>query len=223
MPEIAHIEILPILLFAATLLVAYLLGSIPTSIIVSKYFYKTDIRNYGSGNPGATNTFRILGTVPGIIVLLIDILKGLAAASLPLLFSVKASPQEALITLQLLFGVTAVLGHIFPVFARFQGGKGIATLFGMMLGILPIVALTCAGVFLVVLLLFKYVSLSSILATVTFPILIFFIYNIPNVYIRIFSILILLIVLITHRNNIKRLLNNNENKANLFDRDDSNE
>ena len=146
-------------------LIAYIIGSIPSSVWIGKSYFGKDVRDFGSGNSGATNTFRVLGTQAGIIVLLLDILKGVTAASLVLYIPSVLHGTELYINLQLLFGILAVFGHIFPIFANFNGGKGIATLFGMLIGIHYILAVACVALFVVVLLLTRYVSLSSILAS----------------------------------------------------------
>ncbi|MBL7713753.1 MAG: glycerol-3-phosphate acyltransferase, partial [Chitinophagaceae bacterium] len=119
-------------------LFAYLLGSIPSAVWVSKRFYGIDIREHGSGNAGATNTFRVLGKNAGVIVMIADMLKGFIAVKLSIL-STYTWTSEPFVNLQVILGIAAVLGHIFPVWAGFRGGKGIATLFGMILGIQPLV------------------------------------------------------------------------------------
>ena len=158
-------------------IIAYVIGSIPSSIWIGKSYFGKDVRDFGSGNAGATNTFRVLGKRAGIIVLLLDILKGVTAASLILYMPSVSQGTDQYVNLQLLFGILAVVGHIFPVFENFNGGKGIATLFGMLIGIHYILAVACVALFIIVLLLTRYVSLSSILATISFPILTIYIFN----------------------------------------------
>src|SRR6478735_1084996 len=151
----------------AALILAYLCGSIPTAVWIGRAFYGIDVREYGSGNAGATNTFRVLGKKAGIPVMLLDILKGWTATNLAYVVGVSttgAFHSIAFTNLQLALGVAAVMGHLFPVFAGFRGGKGIATLFGMILAINLPAALLCVLVFVTVLLVTKYVSLSSICA-----------------------------------------------------------
>jgi glycerol-3-phosphate acyltransferase PlsY len=197
-------------------IIAYVIGSIPSSIWIGKSYFGKDVRDFGSGNAGATNTFRVLGKRAGIIVLLLDILKGVTAASLILYMSSVSQETDQYVNLQLLFGILAVLGHIFPVFENFNGGKGIATLFGMLIGIHYILAVACVALFIIVLLLTRYVSLSSILATISFPILTIYIFNRDEPLFIAFGIAAALMVVITHKKNIVRLLNGEETKANLF-------
>jgi glycerol-3-phosphate acyltransferase PlsY len=197
-------------------IIAYVIGSIPSSIWIGKSYFGKDVRDFGSGNAGATNTFRVLGKRAGIIVLLLDILKGVTAASLILYMSSVSQETDQYVNLQLLFGILAVVGHIFPVFENFNGGKGIATLFGMLIGIHYILAVACVALFIIVLLLTRYVSLSSILATISFPILTIYIFNRDEPLFIAFGIAAALMVVITHKKNIVRLLNGEETKANLF-------
>ena len=195
------------------IVLAYLIGSIPTSVWVSKGFFQIDIREYGSGNAGATNTYRILGPRWGTLVMLVDMLKGIAAVKLAFLLPHYMDNPIQLVNLQIGLGLAAVLGHIFPVWAEFRGGKGVATLFGMVLGIQPNVALCCVGVFLLVLFLTRYISLSSILASIAFPVFILVIFNEPEHLYRIFAIAVALMVLLTHQKNIGRLFKGNESKV----------
>jgi glycerol-3-phosphate acyltransferase PlsY len=197
-------------------IIAYVIGSIPSSIWIGKSYFGKDVRDFGSGNAGATNTFRVLGKRAGIIVLLLDILKGVTAASLILYMPSVSQGTDQYVNLQLLFGILAVVGHIFPVFENFNGGKGIATLFGMLIGIHYILAVACVALFIIVLLLTRYVSLSSILATISFPILTIYIFNRDEPLFIAFGIAAALMVVITHKKNIVRLLNGEETKANLF-------
>ncbi|MDC3407326.1 glycerol-3-phosphate 1-O-acyltransferase PlsY [Bacteroidia bacterium] len=197
-------------------IIAYVIGSIPSSIWIGKSYFGKDVRDFGSGNAGATNTFRVLGKRAGIIVLLLDILKGVTAASLILYMPSVSHGTDQYVNLQLLFGILAVVGHIFPVFENFNGGKGIATLFGMLIGIHYILAVACVALFIIVLLLTRYVSLSSILATISFPILTIYIFNRDEPLFIAFGIAAALMVVITHKKNIVRLLNGEETKANLF-------
>lgn len=194
---------------------AYLIGSIPASVWVGRMFFNTDVREYGSGNAGATNTFRVLGTKPGIIVFIIDLMKGFLAVKLATLNPALSSNPEYFLTMQLILGVAAILGHVFPLYAGFKGGKGVATLFGVILGISFLPALIMAGVFFVTLFATRYVSLSSIIAGISFPILTLIIFNIDTLPLIIFSIAIPLLIIFTHQKNIERLLHNNESKADL--------
>jgi glycerol-3-phosphate acyltransferase PlsY len=194
---------------------AYLIGSFATAVWVSKGVFGIDIREHGSGNAGATNTFRVLGPKAGTFVMLVDMLKGVLAVRLSYLIPPYDSPEQ-LINLQVGLGLAAVVGHIFPIWAGFRGGKGIATLFGMVLAIQPLVALCCVGVFLMILFLTRYVSLSSIIASIAFPVLILFIFREQEVFYRIFAIAVALMVVLTHQKNIMRLLTGNESKVPLF-------
>lgn len=198
---------------ALLILLAYLLGSIPTSVWISRYFFSIDIRDYGSGNAGATNTFRVLGKKWGTVVMIGDMLKGLLAVKLALLLPYYQENDIALTTLQTGLGLAAVLGHIFPVWADFRGGKGVATLFGLILGISPWTALSCSGIFLLVLYLTRFVSLSSILASIAFPVFILVIFNVDNHIYRVFAVAVALMVILTHQKNISRLLKGNESKV----------
>ena len=195
---------------------AYIIGSIPSSIWIGKSYFGKDVRDFGSGNAGATNTFRVLGKRAGIIVLMLDILKGVTAASLILYMPSVSHGTDQYVNLQLLFGIFSVVGHIFPVFEHFNGGKGIATLFGMLIGIHYILAVACVALFIIVLLLTRYVSLSSILATISFPIFTIYIFNRDEPLLIAFGIAAALMVVITHKKNIIRILNGEESKTNLF-------
>jgi len=200
------------------ILLAYCIGSIPTALIVSKAFFGIDIREYGSGNMGATNTFRVLGPKYGTYVMAVDMLKGTAAVKLFLLLPYYTDPIHSvdLMNLQIGLGLSAVLGHIFPLWADFKGGKGIATLFGMVLAIQPNVAVACVGVFLLVLYTTRFVSLSSMLAGIAFAIFILYIFDEPEQLYRIFAVSVALLVLLTHQKNIGRLLKGNESKAGIL-------
>ncbi len=206
------------MVIAILIVLAYFVGSIPTAVWVSKTMYGIDIREHGSGNAGATNTFRILGKKAGSIVMIGDMLKGFVAVNLALFsgFSYHPVASEAFTNLSIFLGLAAVIGHIFPIWAEFRGGKGIATLFGMILAIQPYVALSLVGVFILMLFLTRYVSLSSISASIAFPVLILFIYNAPELSYRVFAIATAMLVVLTHYKNIGRLLHGNESKVPLF-------
>jgi glycerol-3-phosphate acyltransferase PlsY len=195
---------------------AYLLGSIPTSIWVSKAVFGIDIRQYGSGNPGATNTFRVLGSKWGAFVMTVDISKGLIATSLYVLMPFYLHNELARTNFMILLGMAAVIGHIFPIWADFKGGKGVATILGMALAIQPIVALICILVFLITLFSTRFVSLSSMMAGVVFMVLILFIFREKETSYRLFAIIVAIMVVATHQRNIGRLLHGKENKAPLF-------
>lgn len=197
------------------IVLAYLIGSIPTAVWVSKYFFKIDIRDYGSGNAGATNTFRVLGSKWGSFVMLIDVLKGVIATSL-YIFLPHGLDELHRTNLMIGLGLSSVAGHIFPIWANFRGGKGVATLLGMAVAIQPLVAVCCVGVFLAVLYLTRFVSLSSILAGIAFMVFILFIFNEKETLYRIFAVLVALMVVLTHQKNIGRILKGTESKIPLF-------
>ena len=202
-------------MIAVLIFIAYLLGSIPTSIWIGKRFYKIDVREFGSGNAGATNTFRVLGKRAGIPVLIIDILKGTCAVALAYLSNFEYASSE-FINLQLGLGIAALIGHIFPVFAGFRGGKGVATMLGIVICIVPVACSLSLIVFLFVLLSTRIVSLSSMLAGVSFPIILNLILGNQNPVLLTFSLIVAALLIITHRKNIKRLLKKQESKVQLF-------
>lgn len=193
--------------------IAYLIGSIPTALLISKRFFGIDIREYGSGNMGATNTFRVLGSKYGTIVMIIDILKGMLAVGLFNLLPYYIHNEWDRTNLMVGLGLASVLGHIFPIFAQFKGGKGVATLFGMILAVQPVIAASCVGVFLLVLFFTRYVSLSSILAGIALPICVLWIWNDDVLLYRIFAVLVAAMIILTHQKNIIKLLRGNENRV----------
>lgn len=197
-------------------ILAYLIGSIPSAVWVSQRFFNIDIRDYGSGNAGATNVYRTLGSKWGTIVMLIDMLKGMIAVKLALLLPEYADLETAFQNLQIILGMAAVLGHVFPIWADFKGGKGVATLFGMVLGISPLTALSCIGVFALVLYLTRFVSLSSILASIAFPVFILVIFDVDDQFYRVFAIAVALLVILTHQKNIGRLIRGEESKVSIL-------
>ncbi|AZU62093.1 glycerol-3-phosphate 1-O-acyltransferase PlsY [Neobacillus mesonae] len=192
--------------FIAILVLAYLLGSIPSGLIVGKVFYKTDIREHGSGNLGGTNTFRTLGVKAGLAVTLADILKGTLATALPALLAVDMHP--------LLAGVFAVIGHTYPIFAGFRGGKAVATSGGVILCYEPLLFITLVLAFFISLYISKYVSLSSMIAGVVgvLYVLIDGIFHKWDFPLFIVIILMASFVIYRHRTNIKRILNKTEPK-----------
>lgn len=194
------------------IIIAYLIGSIPTALIISKRFFGIDIRDYGSGNMGATNTFRVLGSRYGSIVMILDILKGMGAVALYHLIPYYLHNEVERTNFMIGLGLSAVIGHIFPVFAEFRGGKGVATLFGMLLAVQPVIAVSCVGVFLLVLYLTRYVSLSSILAALSLPVCVLWIWNENEIMYRVFALLVAALVLIVHQKNIGRILRGVENR-----------
>mgnify|MGYP001167582110 FL=1 len=196
------------------LLLAYLIGAIPFSIIAGKVLKGIDVREYGSGNAGATNTFRVLGKKTGIPVLLLDVFKGFLAVDL-VWFTSYVPSTEIYINLQLAFGIAAVLGHVFPIYAGFRGGKGVATLLGFMIGIFPEAAFISIIVFLITLLFSKYVSLSSIFAGLFFPFGVYYLSENVVPTMMIFSIFVPVLLIATHQRNIERLVRGDENKVKL--------
>jgi glycerol-3-phosphate acyltransferase PlsY len=201
---------IPVLILVIVL--AYLLGSIATAVWVGKIFHGTDVREHGSGNAGATNVIRVLGWKTGVPVLLIDVLKGWVAAMLPVFLNMADDGSALLTNYQIIAGLAAVAGHIYPVFAGFHGGKGVATIFGVLLAINPLVTISCFGVFLCVLLISGYASLGSMTAGISFPVLLFFFFETPSVWLKVFSVLVAVALLITHRHNIIRLIKGKESR-----------
>src|ERR1700692_1989736 len=181
------------------LILAYLCGSIPTAVWIGKAFYGVDVREYGSGNAGATNTFRVLGKKAGIPVMLLDILKGWTATNLAYFIGVTTTggPHSNFISYQLALGIAAVMGHLFPIFAGFRGGKGVATLFGMVLAVNLHSALLCVAVFIIVLLVTKYVSLSSIIAGFTYLLGVTFVFPVYIKSVIIYGMCICALILVT--------------------------
>jgi len=200
------------------LVIAYLLGSFPTAVWIGKIFYNTDVRDHGSGNAGATNTFRVLGKTAGIPVLLLDAFKGWLAVMLPLWYLSAPDSPVLFENFRVLCGAAAVFGHIFPVFAGFRGGKGIATLLGVSIGMQPVAALFCIGLFLLVLLLTHYVSLGSILASMFYATFILWIERAHHDATIIFAVTIPLLVILTHMKNIRRMIKGNESRTYLINR-----
>jgi glycerol-3-phosphate acyltransferase PlsY len=191
---------------------AYLLGSIPTAVWAGRIFHGIDIREHGSGNAGATNTIRVLGWKTGTPVLIIDLAKGWTAAMLPVFFNLAPENSSLLVNLQIFAGLGSIIGHVFPVFAGFRGGKGVSTIFGTFLAIDPLLTLACMGVFLVVLLVTGIVSISSMLAGIAFPVFMLAFFDTPSLLFRIFSLLVPMALILTHRENIKRLLQGEEKR-----------
>jgi glycerol-3-phosphate acyltransferase PlsY len=183
---------------------------------VSKSVFKFDIRDFGSGNAGATNSFRVLGAKWGSFVMFVDVLKGVIATSLYIVIPFYLTNELARTNFMIILGLAAVVGHIFPIWAGFRGGKGVATILGMALAIQPAVALLCLVVFAFTLLTTRFVSLSSMLAGVAFMVLILFIFDEKETLYRLFAIIVAFMVIITHQKNISRLINGTENKVPLF-------
>lgn len=209
-------------------MLSYLVGSIPSSIWVGKIVKGVDIRNHGSGNAGATNTFRLLGWKPGVAVLLIDFFKGFASSLWisQLAYHIGAGPVTLFDFwsldpfLSITCGIAAVVGHMFPLYANFDGGKGMATAAGMLCGIEPVSVGIAAGFFLIVLITSRFVSLASLVAAFVYPLVLVVLrygygWDIDG-SILIFAAIIGLAIIIKHKGNIKRLINGNENKISSF-------
>jgi glycerol-3-phosphate acyltransferase PlsY len=197
-------------LLIISILLAYLLGSIPTSVWAGKAFHGIDVREHGSGNAGATNVIRVLGWKTGVPVLIIDILKGALAALLPVFFHLASEETAMLTNLQIITGLVAITGHMFPVFAGFRGGKGVAAAAGVVIALHPAVSLVCLGLFALVFAVTGIVSVSSITAGIAFPVVLLGFFDTPSLIFKIFSIIIAAALLITHRKNIKRLIRGEE-------------
>lgn len=211
-------------LLATIIILSYLVGSIPTSIIISKAVKGIDIRNYGSGNAGGTNVMRVLGWKHGVLVIFLDALKGAIAVVLiaRLHYGVlpfqNVSPFDDFTLVQIIAGISAVIGHIWTVFAGFRGGKGIATALGMLLMIITVDMLIAVGVFLIVVSISRYVSLGSIVSAMAVPLSMIFRENVLHTHIEGYNTLlpfvigVSLLVIFTHRKNLVRLVNGTENK-----------
>jgi len=194
-------------------ILAYLIGSIPTAVWIGRLFYGIDIRTQGSGNAGATNTIRVLGIKAGIPVLLVDVFKGWFAVFIAHFLYVEVERFPDLTEFQIMLAIAAVVGHVFPVYVGFKGGKGIATLLGIGLALYPEAASIAVGIFTLTLILTKYVSLGSIVATVTFPVVeIFILGHDEFISLVILSIFVAVFVPFTHRKNILRLIRGEESK-----------
>lgn len=207
------------MLIGVTCVVAYLIGSIPTAVWYGQGYFGIDIRQHGSGNAGATNVFRVLGKRAGTIVMLVDVIKGYTAAILAtLLWYTGVVTHTEMLTLKIVFGLIAVFGHLYPVFARFKGGKGVASLLGMVLAIHPEMALVCIGIFLLVVIASQYVSLGSILAALAFPVLLLLriFGEKESPLLIVFGFIVFLMVVLTHQKNIGRLWRGQENRTVLI-------
>mgnify|MGYP001172134820 CR=1 FL=1 len=216
----------PWIIFILILFFSYVTGSTPTSIIVGKATKGIDIREHGSGNAGGTNVFRVLGWKPALIVVIVDVFKGWLPAMVYAKIGLTYTPLNDLGILQILCGFSAVLGHTYPLFAGFKGGKGVGTLGGMLIALFPVAIPLCLLVFAITLILTGYVSLGSILASSSLPVFIFILPVVtsiasPSLSLLVFSLLIPWFVIYTHRSNISRLRNGTENqfkKAMVFRR-----
>lgn len=204
------------MIYVALVLTAYLIGSIPWAVWLSKSLYGVDVRTAGSRNAGATNTFRVLGRKAGVAVLLLDVAKGVSVGALAYLVRNDFNDLEHFRLLQVSLALIATLGHVYPLFANFKGGKGVATLTGAMFFVFPEAALVGAGVFLAVFLISKFISLSSMSAAIALASAACIIYRLDYLPLVIVIWLVPLLVIYTHRTNIKRLREGNENKMHLI-------
>ena len=224
----------------AILAVSYVIGSIPTSLMAGKLLKGIDIRQFGSGNAGGTNAFRVLGWKPGLLVTLIDIVKGVVAAVSVVAFfrhhPIGAFPDINEVALRLLAGMSAVIGHVFTLFAGFKGGKGVSTAAGMLIGIAPVSMLMVVGIFLLTVYLSRHVSVASMLAAIAFPLIIavrkyifelgggldyyvklfgsqLLFHDSLDYHLMIFGLIVALAILYTHRANIRRLISGTESRV----------
>ncbi|MDO9256094.1 MAG: glycerol-3-phosphate 1-O-acyltransferase PlsY [Bacteroidales bacterium] len=201
------------LLLIAGGVLAYLMGSFSSAVWIGKWFYNTDVRTQGSGNAGATNTIRVLGTKAGIIVMVLDIVKAWGAVMLASVFIGENYDASYLTNYKIILGALAVVGHVFPVFTGFKGGKGVASLVGVILALYsPVIILIVLGWFALVFIITRYVSLSSITSSLLFAILAIFVFHEQNIYLIILAALIAIFIPLTHHKNIKRLLKGEESK-----------
>ena len=200
------------ILFAVVL--SYLIGSIPTAVWTSRFFFGMDVRTKGSGNAGATNTFRVLGKGAGSFVLFFDIFKGwLGTYAATFLLQLDVIEPENELFLKLVFGFVTVLGHIYPVFAQFKGGKGVATLLGMVFCVSPFAALICVSTFLILFVAFHFVSVGSMVSALVFGILVFSGFcGYANVQTSLMAFMLTAMVIYTHRSNIEKLQAGTENR-----------
>jgi acyl phosphate:glycerol-3-phosphate acyltransferase len=199
-------------LIVILIILAYLVGSIPSAIWIGKIFYGTDVRQHGSGNAGATNVIRVLGYKAGIPVLLFDVFKGWVAVQLIFLFPHAGLTDDYLTYIRIGMAFVAVLGHVFPVFAGFKGGKGVGTLAGAAIALYPIALLIVLGIFILTLSITRYVSLSSILGGISFPFIVIFITGQEHPGLVVLAIVVAVFIPLTHIKNIRRLIKGQENK-----------
>ncbi|WP_444979784.1 glycerol-3-phosphate 1-O-acyltransferase PlsY [Lapidilactobacillus luobeiensis] len=188
---------------AVLIILAYLLGAFPSGVVVGKLFYHQDIRQFGSGNIGTTNTFRVLGRPAGLIVLALDILKGTAAASLPVWFHL-GLPHYMILA----FGVAAILGHSFSIFIKFAGGKAVATSAGVLLAYNPSFFVIAASTFVIIMLVSSMVSVASMLGMILITIFSVFYHD---VFLTTLAVVLTIFIFIRHRENIKRIRKGEEN------------
>jgi len=193
-------------------ILSYLIGSFSSAVWFGKWFFKTDVREFGSKNAGATNTFRVLGYKAGIPVFIADILKAFIAVQLANLVPDLVSGSESFYQVKILFGISAILGHIFPLYTGFRGGKGVASMLGVVLAIHPASAGIALGVFAIVFSISRIVSISSLTTAFTFPFIIYILEKADSLTLTVFSIVASVLIVITHLKNIKRLLKGEEKR-----------
>jgi glycerol-3-phosphate acyltransferase PlsY len=196
------------------LILSYLTGAFPSAVWYGRTFYNVDVREYGSGNAGAANTFRVLGKNAGIPVLFMDVFKGwLSVNYIFLINSSNVFSPELLFENQLAFGIAAVIGHLFPIYTGFRGGKGIATMLGLLIGLQPYAAFFSLIIFVIIFFIFRYVSLASMIASIAFPFFVMIILSSTNEPLNLFAIFVPILSLITHQKNIERLIRKEETKV----------
>jgi len=203
------------ILIPVQLILAYLIGSIPSAVWIGKAIYGIDVRQHGSGNAGATNVIRVLGYKAGIPVLLFDVFKGWFAVFITSLFPYQGMTPDQIVYIKIGAAVAVALGHVFPVFAGFRGGKGVGTMAGVGIALFPVALLIVLGIFIAILAISRYVSLSSCIAASAFPFIVCFITGEHHMGLIILSIFVAVFVLFTHRSNILRLLKGEEKKFNF--------
>lgn len=200
--------------FILSCLIAYLIGSVPTGFLMTKIFVGADIRNAGSRNVGATNVYRVAGKLPGLLTLIIDIVKGIIVVTLVADFFYTYLPNVDYVFYKTLLGLIAILGHIYSVFLKFKGGKGVATTIGVTAAIAPLVLLISLAVWLIVFITTNYVSLGSLAFGIALPISAL-VFDQPF-YVVIFCVILCIMNTYKHKDNIKRLLKREENKTIIF-------
>lgn len=204
-----------VIYFIVGIVVAYLIGSVSTAVFFGRLFHNVDVREHGSGNAGATNTMRVLGTKAGLTVLFIDAFKGWLAVSLSPLFTNAQWDNQEMIAFRLMMAVAVVLGHVFPLYTNFKGGKGVATLLGVAVALYPLyLILFLLGVFIVVFSLTRYVSLGSITVALFLPVLAIWVFHVI-LPLQILAVIIAILIPITHKKNIKRLLAGEESRLSV--------
>jgi acyl phosphate:glycerol-3-phosphate acyltransferase len=201
-----------ILVLISGAIIAYLLGSVPSAVWIGKWFYGVDVREQGSGNAGATNTIRVLGLKAGLPVLLIDAFKAWLAVAIAGWLASEVLIAGDLVLYRIAVGALAVLGHVFPVFAGFRGGKGVASLVGVVIALFPEAFFLVLIWFAIVFAVSRYVSLASVTSALIFPLIVLFVVNEQSAPLIVLSILVAVFIPVTHRRNIGRLIHGTENK-----------